>query len=170
MVELECFLYSKKAEKCTRYLISQKLISLCMKVWVYMHAQSHPTLWDPMDSSLPGASVHGILQPRILEWFAISFSKGSSWPRDWTSISCVSCIGRRILYHCTTWEAWQVWRLDFLLSRKLTVLDHTNCQGLYFNEVSLTEILHMCMQVYVFLFDRGRRGEGGKEIQRGDLP
>ena len=44
-------------------------------------------------------------QARVLEWVAISFFRGSSWPRDWT---CVSCIGRWILHHCTTWEA-QVW-------------------------------------------------------------
>ena len=42
-------------------------------------AQSCPTPCDPMDCSLPGASVHGIFQVRILEWVAISFSKGSSW-------------------------------------------------------------------------------------------
>ena len=41
-------------------------------------AQSCPTLWGPMDCSPPGSSVHGILQARILEWVAISFSRGSS--------------------------------------------------------------------------------------------
>ena len=45
------------------------------------------TLYDPMDSSLPGSSVHGIFQAIVLEWFAISFSKGSSWPRDRTQVS-----------------------------------------------------------------------------------
>ena len=45
-------------------------------------AQSGPTLFDPVDRSLPGSSIHGILQARILEWVAISFSRGSSWPRD----------------------------------------------------------------------------------------
>ena len=49
-----------------------------------------------MDSSPPGSSVHGILQARILEWVAISFSRESSQPRDQTQ---VSCIGRQILYH-----------------------------------------------------------------------
>ena len=44
-------------------------------------AQSCPTLLDPMDCSPPGSSVHGILQARILEWVAISFSRGSSRPR-----------------------------------------------------------------------------------------
>ena len=46
--------------------------------------------WDPMDYSSPGSSVHGILQAGILEWVAISFSRGSSRPRDWTSISCIA--------------------------------------------------------------------------------
>ena len=54
------------------------------------------TLCDPVDYSLPGSSVHGIFQARVLEWVAISFSRGSSQPRDQTH---VSCIGRRVLYH-----------------------------------------------------------------------
>ena len=49
-----------------------------------MHAQLCLTLCDPMDCSLPGSSVHGIIPARILEWVAISFSKGSSRPRDRT--------------------------------------------------------------------------------------
>ena len=53
--------------------------------WLYL------TLCNPMNCSLSGSSVHKILQARILEWVAISFSRGS-WPRDWTCISCVSCI------------------------------------------------------------------------------
>ena len=47
---------------------------------------------DPMDCSLPGSSVCGILQARVLEWVVISFSRGSSRPRDQTHISCISCI------------------------------------------------------------------------------
>ena len=46
--------------------------------------QSFLILCDPIDCSLPGSSVHGILQARILEWVAILFSRGSFWPRDWT--------------------------------------------------------------------------------------
>ena len=49
--------------------------------------------------------VHGTLQARILEWVAISSSRGSSPPRDPTGVSCIPCIGRQILYHCATWEA-----------------------------------------------------------------
>ena len=53
-------------------------------------AQSCPTRWNPMDYSPPGSSVHGILQARILEWVAIPFSKGSSWPKDQTQVSCIA--------------------------------------------------------------------------------
>ena len=60
---------------------------------------------DPMDCNPLGSSVHGISQSRILEWIAISSSRGSSWPRNWTHISCITCIGKQILYHCVTWES-----------------------------------------------------------------
>ena len=53
----------------------------------------------PMDCSLPCPSVYGILQARVLEWVAISFSRGSIWPRDWTHISYISYSGRQIPYH-----------------------------------------------------------------------
>ena len=53
-------------------------------------AQSCPTLWDPMDCSPPDSSIHGILQARIQEWLAISFSRGSSQPRDWTQVSHIA--------------------------------------------------------------------------------
>ena len=73
---------------------------------VYVCAQWCLTLCNPMDCSLPGSSVHGIFQVRILEWVTISFSKGSSQPRNRTSVSCVSCIGTRgFLTTGTTWEA-----------------------------------------------------------------
>ena len=49
--------------------------------------QTCPTLCDPKDCSPPGSSIHGILQARILEWVPISFSRGSSRPRDWTRVS-----------------------------------------------------------------------------------
>ena len=52
-------------------------------------AQSCPTLCNPVDCNLLGFSVHGILQARILEWIAISFSRGSSRPRDRTRVSCI---------------------------------------------------------------------------------
>ena len=68
----------------------------CLKEYS-MRAQSRPTLCNPTDSSSPPCnSVHGISQARILGWVVISYSRGSSWPRD--------CIARQILYHRTTEE------------------------------------------------------------------
>ena len=65
-------------------------------------AQSCPTLCDPMDCSLLGSFVYGILQARILEWVAISFSRGSYWPRDWTRVFPYF---RQILYHLSHQES-----------------------------------------------------------------
>ena len=65
-------------------------------VHVYSVTWSYPTLCDSIDCSLLGSSVHGILQVRLLEWVAVSFSRRSSQPRDHTHVSCVSCIGKHI--------------------------------------------------------------------------
>ena len=65
-----------------------QILILALATAVSMCAQSCPTLCDSMDCSLPSSSVHGILQARILEWVAISSSRGSSQLRDWTRISC----------------------------------------------------------------------------------
>ena len=62
-------------------------------------SQSCLTLFNPMDCSLPGSSIHGILQARILEWVAISFSRISSWPRDWTWV--LRIVGRRFTIWAT---------------------------------------------------------------------
>ena len=78
-----------------------------------MYAQSCLTLCNPMYWSSPGSSVHGIFQARTLEQVAISYSRGSSRPRDQTCVSCASCIGRRILYHWATWEVPPALRVDF---------------------------------------------------------
>ena len=56
------------------------------RMWKWV-AQSCPTLCNPMDCRLPGSSIHGISQARVLEWVAISFAWSSSWPRDWTWVS-----------------------------------------------------------------------------------
>ena len=55
---------------------------------------------DLMDSIQQGFCIHGIFQARIVEWAVISYSRASSWPRDQTRISWVSCISWQILYHC----------------------------------------------------------------------
>ena len=58
-----------------------------------------PILCDSMDHTLPGSSVHWILQARILEWVALSYSRVSSQSKDQTQVSYVSCISRRVLYY-----------------------------------------------------------------------
>ena len=63
------------------------------------------SLLDTLDYSLPCSSVHEIFQARVLKWVAMPSSRGSIQPRDRTRISCVSYMGRQILYHCATWEA-----------------------------------------------------------------
>ena len=68
------------------------LICLCV-FRMNVFAQSCPTLCDPMDCSPPGSSVYGIFQARVLEWVAISFSRGSSQPRDQIQVPCTA--GRR---------------------------------------------------------------------------
>ena len=78
-----------------------------------VHAQSCLTLCDPMDCSPSGSSTHGIFQARIFGWVAISYSRGSSLPRDWTHDSYVSCIGRWILCCWATWET-PFWMKDLL--------------------------------------------------------
>ena len=56
---------------------------------------NHFTLCDPVDCSLPGSSVHGILQARILEWVVMPSSRGSSQPRDQTHISYITRLAGR---------------------------------------------------------------------------
>ena len=73
---------------------------VCVRVCVCVPApvctKSHLMLCDFVDCSPPGSSVHGISQARILEWVAVSFSRGPSQPRDPTHISCT---GRHVLFH-----------------------------------------------------------------------
>ena len=81
-------------------------VRLCLVI------QSCPTLCGPMGCSPLGLSAHGILQARILERVAISFSRGSSQPRDWTYVSCTA---GGFLTSSATWEAqtsgiWSNWR------------------------------------------------------------
>ena len=75
---------------------SRHLIGSCIVPNYFSHVQFFAT---PTDCSPPGSTVHGILQGRILECIVISYSRGSSRPRNQTHISFVSCIGGQVLYH-----------------------------------------------------------------------
>ena len=72
-------------------------------------AQLCPTLCDPMGCSLSGSSVHGIFQARVLEWIAISFSRGPSWPRNQTQVSRIA--GRRF----TVWATREAQKSNFFI-------------------------------------------------------
>ena len=81
-----------------RYDLNQILMTI---EWSEV-AQLCLTLCDPMDCSLPGSPVHGIFQAIVLEWIAISFSSGSSRPRDWTRVSHI------VDRHFTVWAIREV--------------------------------------------------------------
>ena len=87
---------------------------LCVGGCVCLAAQSWLTLCCILDCSRPGSSVHGILQARILEQVAISFSRRSSQPRQRTRVSCVSCIADRFF---TCWAIF-----DLLLTLRSVLL------------------------------------------------
>ena len=74
--------------------VSQNWVCVCVCVCMHAHTllfkESCPTLCDPMDCSTSGSSLHGASQAKILEWIAMSSSRGSSWPSGQT---CISCIG-----------------------------------------------------------------------------
>ena len=75
----------------------------------------------------------GILQARILECVAVFYYRGSSWPKDWTCISCDSRIGRQVLYYCATWEATIKLYFIYLSEGLSSLLSHflsTHCMPL----------------------------------------
>ena len=91
--------------------IEQLSLSLFL-LWLQMLvAQLCPTLCNSKNCSPPGSSVHGISQARILQWVANSFSRGSSWPRDWTQVS--NTVGRLF----TIW----VTRIPFVIKVNLEI-------------------------------------------------
>ena len=99
------------SNKLIQVLWTLILVKMRMK-WSEV-AQLCLTLCDPVDCSLPGSSIHGIFQARVLEWVAISFSKWSSQPRDWTQVS--SIVGWRF----TVWASREVLqRSEQLLIKK----------------------------------------------------
>ena len=97
----------KKLENVLWWFLEKQIARLqCTCVWLYPRieglmkwfpkflcacvvSRSCLTLCDPTDCCPPGSSVHGIFQAMVLEWVAISSSKGSSWPRDQTWVSCI---------------------------------------------------------------------------------
>ena len=100
LLVLEVYMYTGCTYTYTYMYMYMYMLCGCSKL-----LQSRLTLCDPIDHSPPGSSVRWISQARILECVAMPSLKGSSWPRDWTCISYISCIGRWVLYTSATWEA-----------------------------------------------------------------
>ena len=91
-------------------------VCVCVHAHAHTRAISQVRLFVTLDCYPPVSSVHGTLQARILEWAAISYSRGSSWARDWTHISCID---RGILYHWATEEALNYTKLYYFKMVKL---------------------------------------------------
>ena len=104
---------------CLRKAVLSVLLGMCVNVKLLLTKLSHVWLfYDPMDSSLPGSSVRGISQARILEWIVIFFSRGPFLPRVQTRVSCTAgrffttepprgglAVGKMLLiYDLQTWE------------------------------------------------------------------
>ena len=120
--------------------------------------QWYPSLCNPVDCGPPGSSVHAIPQARVLEWVAMPSSRGSSQPRDRTSVSCVSCTAGRffttshqgspIMLHATLkrWKGlmWGAYHLIYSTSfRKL--IGQLTVWTLLFMDIKDTA--HLCLQV-----------------------
>ena len=100
--------------------------------------QSCPALCNPTDCSPPGSSVHGILQARILEWVAIPFSRGSSWPRDRTQVSHIAGrlpfeLPRKPLLWYSILKLSQIINLNkcFILASPAKIISNSKCRGSY---------------------------------------
>ena len=122
--------------------------------------QSCLTLWDPMDCSPLGSSLHQILQARIPEWVAMSSPRGSSQPRDQTPVSHVSCICRKVIYHrySQIHNIW-VWTLSHItkkfpfprsLMSLIWTIKHLVIQGR--NQSTIPEIVPMIYLLNVVSF------------------
>ena len=99
---------------CIVYVYTQNIHPHQIYIFYYIlhmsvHAQPFQsclmTLCHSVDCSPPGSFVHGVLQARMLEWVAMPSSRESSWPREWTHISCVFCISGGFFTHWATCEA-----------------------------------------------------------------
>ena len=132
------------------------LLCVCMLV-----TQSCPTLCNPVDCSLPSSSVHGIFQARILLWVAISFSRGSSWPRDQTQVSCIAgrffTVWATLPFNSPAWlvEERDGWVLESNSGRSTTIARSTPLlnRSTFKDEVwAVLKIQVNWKEVYLYLF------------------
>ena len=129
------------------FFLLSRVLTMC---WV---TRSCPTLCNPMGCSPPGSSVHGVLHTRVLEWVAISSSRGSSWPRNGTHVSCVSCIDRQILYH---WCHLGSPSLDCDLLWPM---------GLYETDTNRGLSMHLWSHFFLILLTKGDKDQVGRDYR-----
>ena len=97
-----------------RKSFKKKSVMVCARMYVHVACSVVPNSLRPHGLQPTSLLCPWEFPARTLEWVAISSSKGSSRPRDWTRVSCISCLGRWILPHCTTWEAQGPGKSSFL--------------------------------------------------------
>ena len=135
-------------------------------------AKSCLTFCDPVDCSPPGSSVHEISQARILEWVAISFSRGSSWPRVRPHVSRISCFVRQVLYHwAIRGSAPELWQRIYYKKYGLKYLSQSQevCNGLVQTEEAGDICLLAVYWMFRFqdqLFMKRSRGENNKRKKK----
>ena len=144
-----------------------QLCSTHTHLWVSSVAQLCSTLHDSRYCQAP--QVHGIIPARILEWVAISSSRGSSWPRDQIHVSWVSCIGKQILNHWATWGAMLLLKVCwwFLSSPVLPTILGTLICG--FNHHSQIYISTLSLQMPPDIFTWITHGYSKFNIQKPNL-
>ena len=131
------FKVEEREEENIRTFLSKLLILQNTEAWISEWSevtQSCPTLCDPMNCSLPSFSVRGIFQATVLEWVAISFSRGSSQPRDQTWVSCIAdsrftLWATREALRCEYWIHLTVdsWKYSFFKCQKITESWQIHC-------------------------------------------
>ena len=136
----------------TEWMFHKKLKINLPCVYPCSLTQLHPTLCDCKDCSLPDSSAHGIYSPIILKWVAISSFRDSFQRRDQT---CISCIGRKTLFHWATWES-----LELPYSPAILLLD------IYLEKTRIQKVA--CTQMFTAtLFTISRTWKQQMSISRG---
>ena len=108
-----------------RYICIIFYLNKHIYIYIYICMLRHSVVSDSLQPtglySLPGSSVHGIFQARILEWVAISSSEVSSWLRNQTRVSCVSCLGRWVLHLLSHRENPHIYKINLCVISETTL-------------------------------------------------
>ena len=102
-----------------------------------------------MDCSMPGSSLHGIFQERILEWVSCSFSRGSSWPRDWNQVSCIA--GRLFTVWATRESLCKerLWLFPFLMKESRVQRCSVGCPSSYLQGIAMWAFFNLVLFPYI---------------------